>query len=54
MEHPKVIRIGNSMGITIPHMFCKKLGIRIGDFTSCWLTVKDEIVIVKHKEKERS
>lgn len=54
MEHPKVIKIGNSKGITIPHKFCKKLGIKIGDFIDCTLTVKDEIVIIKHKEKERS
>lgn len=54
MEHPKVIKIGNSKGITIPHKFCEKLGIKIGDFTDCTLTVKDEIVIIKHKEKGTS
>jgi len=54
MEHPKVIKIGNSKGITIPHRFCRKLGLRIGDFLDATLTVKDEIVIIKHEEKGKS
>lgn len=51
MEPIKVIKIGNSKGVVIPHLFCKRLGINIGDFMDCWLTVKDEIVIIRHGEK---
>lgn len=54
MEMPKIIKIGNSKGITIPHNFCKKLGLRLGDFVEARLTVKDEIIIKLHVPKKGS
>lgn len=54
MEVVKVNKNGNSRAVNLPVKFADKLGIKIGDFVDCTLTVKDEIVIIKHKEKGTS
>ena len=53
METTKINRNGNSKAVNLPAPFCRKLGIQIGDFVNCWLTVKDEIVIIRADEKRK-
>lgn len=54
MEVLKVNRNGNSRAVNLPSKFCDKLSIKLGDFVDCTLTVKDEIIIIKHPEKGTS
>lgn len=54
MEVVKVNKNGNSKAVNLPVKYCDKLGIKIGSFLDCRLTVKDEIVIILHKEKGSS
>lgn len=53
METTKVNRNGNSKAINIPAIYCRRLGIRVGDFMDCYLTVKDQIVIIPHNQEEK-
>ena len=47
----KVVKIGNSLRITIPKEISEFLNINEGD--SVILTVNDEIINVKKKQKEK-
>ena len=45
MEMPKIIRIGNSKGMVIPHKFCKKLALSVGQRVECTLNVNGQMII---------
>lgn len=52
MELPKVIKVGNSKCIAIPHRFCKKLGIRVGQHLECTINTDGDITIKPHIKDE--
>lgn len=55
METPKVIKVGNSKCFAIPHLFCKKMGVQIGQRLECSLNINGEMIVkVPHKTKEPS
>jgi antitoxin component of MazEF toxin-antitoxin module len=54
METRKIIKVGNSKAVNIPANFCKKLNLTIGDYIDCWLTIDNEIAIIKHDQKGKS
>lgn len=45
MEIPKIIKVGNSKCIAIPHRFCKKLGLQLGQHVECTINIKGQIIL---------
>lgn len=52
MEMPKIIRIGSSKGMVIPHKFCNKLGIKLGQRVECTLNIQGHMIVKVPKQTE--
>lgn len=52
MEFVKVQKHGGSKSVSLPHRYCKKLGIELGHFLACSISIDGAITLKPTKDQK--